>query len=362
MMKQRDKTLDIFRGLTVCFMILVNTPGSWQHIYWPLKHSDWHGVTPTDLVFPFFLFAVGSSLFHVIKKDSNKIDTLRKALKRSVLLFAFGLFLNAFPFVETFHELRIMGVLQRIAICYLLAVIVIVYIPAKRISIFCCLLLLVYWCLVGFDKTYWELSDNLVREIDLLILGQNHMYQGFGIPFEPEGLLSCFPATVSVLFGYRTTQLISVTDTTKAKNLALLKYGIALTAVSLLWMLFLPLNKPLWSSSYVLLTTGLAQILLGVIYLSEKLPVFRMINGLMEIYGSNPLLVYILSWLFAASLALPLFDPLIYPSQSLTGLYFDTASTFIPAKLASLSHAILTVALFYLLSLCLYKKRIFIKI
>ncbi|HVF81251.1 MAG TPA: heparan-alpha-glucosaminide N-acetyltransferase domain-containing protein, partial [Flavisolibacter sp.] len=210
-MNQRYYSLDVFRGATVCLMILVNNPGSWSHIYAPLEHAPWHGITPTDLVFPFFLFAVGNAAAFVMPRLQQAGSGVfwRKVIKRSLLIFAIGLFLNWWPFMRfadgelvangwtwTNAEgklvgVRILGVLQRIAICYFFASVLVYYLKARSSFLVGAILLLVYWalCVAGNPSDPYSLTGWLGTRLDLAILGDPHIYKGEGIPFDPEGLV-----------------------------------------------------------------------------------------------------------------------------------------------------------------------------
>src|SRR5687767_9931522 len=203
-------------------MILVNNPGTWQHIYPPLKHAPWHGLTPTDLVFPFFLFAVGNAMAFVMPKLEAAGDAVfwNKVIKRTVLIFLIGLFLNWWPFVKwefgslrlrpwvDLHSpengVRILGVLQRIAICYFFASVLIYYLKLKKAFFVALILLLIYWimCLMGNPSDPYSLNGWFGTAIDKKVLGIAHMYKGEGVAFEPEGLMSTIPAIAQVIFGY----------------------------------------------------------------------------------------------------------------------------------------------------------------
>lgn len=193
-------SLDIFRGMTVAFMIIVNTPGSWKFVYAPLRHSEWHGCTPTDLVFPFFLFIVGVSMWYSMKKYGHEINTgsIIRILRRTLSIFALGLFLAIFPrFVDRdYSTLRIMGVLQRIALAYLFGSIICLTVKRERLWIVIAVILLAYWAILrifgGSDP--FSLEGNIASKFDAAILGTKHLYKGFGIPFDPEGLLRTIPA------------------------------------------------------------------------------------------------------------------------------------------------------------------------
>src|SRR5829696_3062487 len=221
-MNQRFYSLDVFRGATVCLMILVNNPGSWSHIYAPLEHAPWHGLTPTDLVFPFFLFAVGNALAFVMPRlqTAGEAAFWKKVIKRTLLIFGIGLFLQWWPFVRwsdgelVFRQwvdpnnlqsgVRILGVLQRIALCYFFASVIIYYLKPRGAFYLGMVLLLFYWmfCYIGNPSDPYSLAGWFGTGIDKKILGDAHMYHGEGIAFDPEGIMSTIPAIVQVIFGF----------------------------------------------------------------------------------------------------------------------------------------------------------------
>jgi len=358
---QRYLALDALRGLTVALMILVNSPGSWSHVYSPLLHAKWHGCTPTDLVFPFFLFIVGSSMFFSFKKSNFSLDgaIAIKVVKRGLLIFAIGLALNAYPFVEAFDTLRIMGVLQRIAIAYLLAAFVVL--SFKRFGVFgvSVFILICYSILllsVGSDAAY-SLEGNLVRQVDLAIFSAEHLYQGFGIAFDPEGLLSCLPAVVNVLIGFEITRLLSGSKNKQQSIIRLMQIGIASVVFAMILDQFLPINKALWTASYVIFSSGIACLVLALfVYLIDVKKISKPIAPLM-VYGSNPLFIYVLSWLWLATYAF-----INIGQQDLYQWLFSQLQYVFPDKLASFVFAFGHVTLFWWISLWLYQRKIFIKI
>lgn len=325
-MKVRYKSLDIFRGATVCLMILVNNPGSWQHIYGPLKHASWHGLTPTDLVFPFFLFAVGNAMSFVIPRLKEEGDAIfwKKIIKRTLIIFGIGLFLNWYPFVAKTDEgfsfihwvnpanpekgVRILGVLQRIALCYFFASVIVYYLKPKIAWLFSVLLLLVYWaiCLLGNPADPFSMEGWYGNIIDKTILGIAHMYKGEGIPFEPEGILSTIPAIVQVVFGYfvglyiknnTAGQLPSTENTTVYKMLTgLFVAGAGFLLMGYCWNLVFPINKKIWTSSYVVYVNGLAILTIAtMIYIIEVKKIKGFISNFFEVFGKNPLFIFALS-------------------------------------------------------------------
>lgn len=314
---KRFYALDVFRGSTVALMILVNNPGSWSYIYPPLKHANWHGCTPTDLVFPFFLFAVGNALAFVMPRMEQTGNFWQKVPKRALLIFLIGLTLNWFPFVKweqgelvakPWESVRILGVLQRIALAYFFASIIIYFAGAKRSFQWGMLILLAYWGICyawGAEGDPYSLKGYFGTAVDQLILGEKHMYHGEGVAFDPEGLTSTLPAIVQVIFGYLVGNLIIKKGSTPEMLSKLMVYGALAVFAGFCWDLFFPINKKIWTSSYVLYTTGLASLVLGVmIYAIE----FRQFKGawtnFFNVFGKNPLFIFVLSGVWVKLYAL----------------------------------------------------------
>ncbi len=290
-MNQRYFSLDVFRGATVALMILVNNPGSWSHIFTPLEHAEWHGCTPTDLVFPFFLFAVGNAMAFVMPRLKQAGGTIfwRKILKRFAIIFMIGIFLSWSPFIMwqnnhlvlkgwtwmgddgKLHGVRIMGVLQRIALCYLLASIILFYFKLRTALIISILLLLLYWgacLLLGHTPDPLSLKGYFGTQWDIRLFGESHVYHGEGVAFDPEGLASTLPAVVQVVLGYAAGAYIR----RKPKMYNMLTHLFVTAALLIFagfaWDLIFPINKKIWTSSYVLYTSGLAIMVLAVVIYS----------------------------------------------------------------------------------------------
>ena len=320
----RDRTLDVFRGATVAAMILVNNPGSWDHLYAPLAHAAWHGWTPTDLVFPFFLFAVGNAL--ALTMPSNQAPPAAefwpKWLRRTLLIFGIGLLLNAWPFVRwspegvlqfrEFSALRIMGVLQRIALCWAVAALVI-RIGGIRAAAACSVLLLVGYtivCLVfanGPDP--WSLEGFFGTALDRALLGESHLYRGEGVPFDPEGLGSTAPAIAQVLLGYIVGDTLLRCRQDPGLIRKLLLAAAVATLAGLAMQGVVPINKKLWSPSYVLLTTGLATATVVLLmqmtqYTGSGRSLVERPWRAFEAFGRNALFIFALSGLLPRTLAL----------------------------------------------------------
>lgn len=304
-LNERLLSIDVLRGLTIAAMIIVNTPGSWSQVYTPLLHSKWHGCSPTDLVFPFFLLVVGLSMsFSYARYDgSNQFVWVGKAMKRTVLIFFVGLILNWFPF---FHlnilELRIFGVLQRIALAFGGAALLILFLQDKKLLIIASGgILLGYWALMyyggGIDP--YSLESNFATKFDASLVGNKHVYNGFGIPFDPEGLISTIPCMAHVIIGYLVGNVTREYSNDKQKLIRQLWiYGFLLVITGLLWDFLFPINKPLWTSSYVLYTNGLGTLFFSIlIWILDVKKITRWAFPF-KAFGLNPLVSYLLSGLF----------------------------------------------------------------
>jgi predicted acyltransferase len=314
-------------------MILVNNPGSWGHIYAPLEHAQWHGLTPTDLVFPFFLFAVGNAMAFVMPKLQEKGDAIfwQKIIKRSLLIFAIGLFLAWWPFFKwSGNELvfkpwaytdkdgnpegvRILGVLPRIALCYFFASLVVYYLKLRGAFYLGILILLLYWilcALLGYGEDPYSMTGYFGQSIDVSILHKNHMLHldklnGQVYYFDYEGITSTLPAIVQVIFGYMVGDYIIKKGKTYEMTTGLFIGGVALLLAGFCWDMVFPINKKIWTSSYTVYTTGLALITIAtMIYMIE----FKNIKGALakffDVFGKNALFVFALSAFLPKGLAL----------------------------------------------------------
>ena len=363
---ERLVSLDAFRGLTILLMIVVNTPGSWAYVYPPFRHAEWHGCTPTDLVFPFFLFIVGVAMWFSFKKYEHKFSTpaFTKILKRTALIFLIGLLLNAFPKFN-FDHLRIMGVLQRIALAYGLAATFVLLLPQIGRWVFAFAVLIGYWIvmyLMGGDNPF-SLENNFAKGIDIFLFGENHVYKGFGMPFDPEGLLSTLPAMVNVMFGYLIGEIISNTKDFKKLIYKLIPLGVGGIVLGLLWDIVFPINKPIWTSSYVVYTVGIALLLLAFfIWLIDIKEAKKWANPLL-IYGTNPLLIFVLSIVWVKILIY-----LIHigtGDSTINGYAWLYQSVFVPIggnMLGSLLFALFHGILFWGVGYILFRKKIFLKL
>ncbi|MFN8241182.1 MAG: DUF5009 domain-containing protein [Bacteroidales bacterium] len=364
---QRYLALDVFRGITIATMITVNNPGSWSHIYAPLKHSAWHGCTPTDLVFPFFLFIVGVSMFLSFSKYNYKLDStsVLKIFRRTILIFIIGLFLNSFPqWAQDWSKLRILGVLQRIAISYCVASLLALSFNRKTLIYISATVLLGYWALLGLTggADPYSLEGNITPSVDTAILGTGHIYKGFGIPFDPEGLVSTIPAIITVILGYLAGSVIASTEKTKLP-LRLLLGGAAGIGAGLLWSLLFPINKPLWTSSYVLYTAGWASIFMAALIWLIDIKGYKWWTSFFVVFGMNPLFIFALSGLWARFLTRIIHvgtgDNMV---NGYTWLYKNVFQPLAGDLNGSLLFALSHILVFWLICYILYKRKIFIKV
>lgn len=365
---QRYLALDVLRGMTVALMILVNNPGSWAHIYAPLEHAKWNGCTPTDLVFPFFLFVVGVSMFFSFAKYNNTLnrDTLLKIGKRTLLIFAIGLFLNSFPqWMTDYSKLRIMGVLQRIALAYGIGALIVLASPRKYLAYIGGAILLFYFGLMYFlgGSDPFSLEGNATIPFDSAVLGVNHLYKGFGVPFDPEGLLSTIPAIVTVIIGYMVGALVKEAEK-KSVPLKLVLVGTVMIIAGLIWALVFPINKPIWTSSYVLYAGGWASMVLAILIWLIDLKGFTKWTSFFVVFGMNPLFIFALSGLWAKCMGRLVKIP-VADGTTLSGSGWLYTKVFEPLAgdiNGSLLFAISHVVFFWLIGYVLYKKKIFIKV
>ncbi|MBT8182271.1 MAG: DUF1624 domain-containing protein [Eudoraea sp.] len=362
-MKERIISVDIFRGLTIVLMILVNTPGTWSNVYAPFLHAEWHGYTPTDLVFPFFLFIVGTSIAFAYKNKTTSSATYKKITVRTLKLIGLGLFLVAFtihfPFIKDFESIRFPGVLQRIGVVFFFAAILFINFNWKVLLGICITIVLGYWIWMGFipingmEPTFDRAPNNWANYIDLNIIG-THMYKE---DYDPEGLFSTLPAIATSLMGIF-TGLILLSKRTK-KELLLFGIGAVLVVIGHLWDLVFPINKAIWSSSFVIVTAGWANIFLALIYYLTDIKGLKF-GSIFRYAGSNAITVYFLS-----SFVTKIFYSIKIDEQTtlhqwlFQNIYIHD---IMPVELSSLLYGLTVVSFYLLLAYVMYRRKIFIKV
>ncbi len=369
----RFLSLDVFRGLTICLMILVNTPGTGAHLYPYLVHSQWFGFTLADLVFPSFLFAMGNAMsFSMGKLKSAPPNFVwKKILKRTFLIFLIGYLMYWFPFfqqtngaweLKPISETRIMGVLQRIALCYFFASIIFYYLSQKVALILSVIILLAYWAILylfGDAGGVLQMSTNAITKFDLSILGEGHIYKKDAIPFDPEGLLSTLPSIVNVLAGYIAGVFVQKKGKTYEGISKLLIVGFLLASLGLWWDLVFPISKKLWTSSFVLYTIGLDLSIMAILIYAIEIQKVKFGIKFFDVFGKNPLFIYLFSELFYVVLR---------QIKTNSGMdIFEWVSERIfqnvfPGPFGSLVTALAFMLLCWSLGWWLNKKRIYIKI
>ena len=367
MSSARFVSIDAFRGLTVAAMVLVNNPASWSHVFPPLRHAEWHGWTPTDLIFPFFLFIVGMSIslsyaLHVAERTSRTALYL-KIIKRSMFIFGLGLFLHLFPGFH-FGSLRIPGVLQRIAVCFLIGAFLFLNLKPKSRIVLSMVLLVGYWALLtfvpvpGHGPGILTPEGNLPGHVDTWLLS-GHLYRP---EFDPEGLLSTLPAIVTLLLGTLAGDWLRTPRTIVRKSLGIFIVGLPLTVIGLLLDPIFPINKALWTSSYVLLTGGLALLVFGVCFVLIEGFQWKRWAGPFLALGSNAIAVYVGSSLMGnllLSLGVSDGGTIVTP---VAYLYLHVLSPVAGPTWGSLIYPILLVGLWIGLMTPFYKHKLFLKV
>lgn len=383
--------LDVLRGITIAGMIMVNNPGSWGSIYAPLGHAQWNGLTPTDLVFPFFMFIMGVSMFLSYKKFDFKMSTrtFTKLLRRSVLLFLIGLavgwfsltfrhfnglkeeglnfFVRLWTAVSDIEDLRILGVLQRLALVSFFGSMIILLVKPKRIPWIIGFILVFYWVLMAATGSYGQDVNNLIYIIDNAVIGTSHLYKdhlidGTAIALDPEGILSTLPSIAHVLLGFWAGKLISETKDLGEKIQKLFIFGTILLFLGFLLDYGFPINKKIWSSSFVLATCGLASLLLGLLIWIIDIKHKKSWSVFFESFGVNPMFIYVLGAFLSILMGNIKFT---YLGELVSVKGFIYTNWMLPVfgdYLGSLVFALCFVAVNWVVGHILYKKKIYIKL
>lgn len=362
MVKERILSVDIFRGATILLMVLVNTPGTWSNVYGPFLHADWHGYTPTDLVFPFFLFIVGTSIAFSYKGRKVNAEVYKKIGVRTWKLIALGVFLGAFiihfPFFKDFEKIRFPGVLQRIGVVFFFAAILFINLDWKKLIWVTAILLIGYWLLMtfvpveGIASTLDRAPNNLANWLDVQVFG-SHNYKA---DYDPEGLLSTIPSIASALLGIFTGLILTSKQAKKAT--ILMGLGGSLLIIGHVWDILFPINKALWTSSFVLVTAGWANLILALIYYLTDVKKIEF-GSLFRYAGANAIVIYFLS-----SFISKIMGQIKVGDTSLHGWLFQKVYVhdFLALETSSLLYALSVVLFYSFVGYFLYQRKIFIKV
>jgi predicted acyltransferase len=373
--QERLVSVDVFRGMTIVAMILVNNPGSFATVYWPLQHAEWHGWTPTDLVFPFFLFIVGVAIVLALKRrvdaGAPKKPLVVKIVKRSAMIFALGLFLNGYPFglfgsrelAEVLDTWRIPGVLQRIAVCYLIVSLLVLFCRVRTLVGLTAGFLVGYWALMtlvpvpGFGApNIDDPSGHLSGWVDRAVFG-DHVWKGSKV-YDPEGILSTIPALATTLFGVFAGLLLIAARDPFEKVARLFVVGSLLVGAGYVWDWFFPINKPIWTSSYAVFTAGLACCCLALCLWFFDLRGESVIATIFVIYGVNAIVLFVGSGIIARTLNYATVGGV--PLK--TTIYQTFFASWLPSYPASLAYAVTWILGWFLVLAWMYRRNLIVKI
>ena len=363
-------SLDLFRGATIAAMILVNNPGDEASAYWPLRHAQWNGWTPTDLIFPFFLFIVGVAMAFSfparLQRGATRSALFSHVLWRGLVLFALGMFLNGFPNHYQLDHWRVYGVLQRIAVCYMLVSFLELWTTTRMQALVALGCLVGYWLMMryvgvpGFgvptrDIPLLDPDRNLVAWLDRKLL-MGHLYEGTR---DPEGLLSTIPALATCLAGLLTGKWLRAATTPRRRALGLASAGVILLILAKIMAVWFPINKKLWTSSFVVFTAGAALLLLTLFYwLADARQHLGPWTRPLVVFGRNAILAYFFAEVIAHLLYRVSWHAI--PLQEL--IYSHSFARLARAPNASLLYAVAFVVFCWAVLAAFYRKRVFIKI
>ena len=382
---QRLLALDILRGITIAGMIMVNNPGSWRYVYAPLGHASWNGLTPTDLVFPFFMFIMGISTYISLRKYNFEFSNAAawKIIKRTLVIFAIGLAIAWFGLfcrtwnslsgeeisfwsrlgqsVWTFDRIRILGVMPRLALCYGATALIALTVKHKNIPYLIATLLIGYLLILLFGNGFEYNDTNILSVVDRAVLGLNHMYKDNGI--EPEGLLSTIPAIAHVLIGFCCGKLLMEVKDINEKIQRLFLIGTILTFAGFLLDYGCPINKKIWSPSFAIVTCGLGSSFLALLIWIIDVKGYKKWSRFFEAFGINPLFIYVMAAVVSILLGSIRVPNGVDKMISLKGyLYEIILQPALGDYPSSLAFALIFVTFCWLVGYILYKKKIYIKI
>ncbi|MBD2202600.1 acyltransferase family protein [Calothrix sp. FACHB-1219] len=374
----RLTSLDVFRGITIAGMILVNMAGVADDVYPPLAHADWHGCTPTDLVFPFFLFIIGVAMTFSLSKytegEKPQSGVYWRILRRAAILFVLGLVLNGFwnkgIWTFDFSSIRLMGVLQRISLAYLFASFTVLKLPRKGQWILAAVLLIGYWLAMmyipvpGYGAGVLTREGNFGAFIDRLIIPKAHLYKGDGFNFlgDPEGLFSTISAIVSVLAGYFAGQWIRSQPVQSRTSIGLVLFGVGCLIVGSAWGWIFPINKKIWTSSYVVFTSGWALLLLAACYELIEVRRIKRWSKPFEIMGLNAIALFVASVLMIKILVRTNIGTGENAPNTFNWIYQNVFASWAGTFNGSFLFALVTVLFWWLVAVIMYRQRWFVKV
>ena len=380
---KRLLSLDILRGITIAGMLLVNNPGTWSYLYKPLAHAEWIGLSPTDLVFPFFIFCMGVSMAFSLKKFNYKLSgpLMWKIVRRTVILFLIGWAVQWFghlvrglckgdPFSEAVNNLdtlRYLGVFQRLALVYFFGTLCVVLFSRRFIPWLIGIILVVYALILGLGNGYDFSLSNIIAQIDNSVLGTDHMYHewanGEQISFDPEGLLSTLPCIAHVLIGYLAGRMIIATHNNTERVTTLLLWGSVMLLAGWLLQYGIPCGKKMWSSTFVLITCGMAMCIQAMLIYFVDIKGHKRWGRFFETFGVNPLALYLLGTILAILFgAIPIGHDAEGGNITIHSAVYNFFQSFCNEYAASALYAICFVLLNWIVGRVLYKKKIYIKI
>lgn len=369
--RQRILSLDILRGITVAAMILVNNPAVWGNAYLPLQHAAWHGLTPTDCIYPFFVFIMGVSAYFSLFRRSheNRKAAIMHVMYRSVLIYLVGAGLTLISALAygnlAWATFRIMGVLQGLAVAYLFSALLMILTGFRHLLLMASGLLLAYWVILLLGNGFALSPDNIVAVVDRAILGTGHMLvehlqDGSGMAFEPEGILSSIPRVAQVLFGAAVGKILYEKEDSAERLNGIMIIGTILTISGFLLEYGCPLNKKLWTPSFALVTSGLASLMTGLLYWITDMRERRKWSGFFRVFGVNPLFLYVVGWVLSVLFNMNMSSDGYFTIKN--WLYGTCIDPFFADAAGSLVYSIIFVMLVWIPGYFLDKRKIYIKL
>ena len=367
-------SLDVLRGITIAAMIVVNNPGSWSNMYYPLDHAEWNGVTPTDFIFPFFMFIMGVSMCFSLKKYNFRIsqEAFEKVLKRALGIYLIGILIILFAQMCRgnihFDDLRLTGVLARLAVCYFFSAIVVFSVPVRYINPFIIMILVAYTLLLVVGHGFEQTSENVLSKVDVAMLG-SHMYHynpNNAFNFDPEGILSTIPGVAHVLIGFQIGKMLILPSTLQKKMEKLFLFGVTAMIVAFLLQYGCPLNKRAWSPTFVLMTCGAASTILALLIWILDVKGIKKWSSFFQVIGVNSLFCFVLSDIYSIG-----FSAWKIPVERLDGgmynihaaiCHFILNPAFGVGKFSSLMFSLIILLLTWGVAYILYKKKIYVKL